>query len=154
MDRSLEMSAPTEEVLHGVRIHKLPVARYLRVVGLASGPLENILRAAFQGNSTEETVELLQSMDEGKMKELLLRAICAAPLEIAALLCDLLEIPRERLLEETENALTLTELAEVLLAFWQKNALSDFFGAGRKLLSRMAALKTADSGSKESSLSG
>ena len=57
-----------------------------------------------------------------------------APKELCILLSSFLSIPEERLLDpECKDGLTPKELTDLLIAFYEVNDLSDFFGNVRRL---------------------
>ena len=67
------------------------------------------------------------------------RLLAVVPEEIMRLLSELLDIPRERLLEDSPEALSPKELLEIISAFWDLNDMTDFFGIARRLAGQVKA---------------
>ncbi len=114
-DESIKMSLPETKELHGVKIVKLPVARYIKALN---------------------TLENLPNI------------MTAVPTEFCRLVSELLNIPEERLLDvDNENPLSLNDLIEIIIAFWEMNDMTDFFGNVQRL-KKLTAPK-ADTGYKD-----
>ena len=142
--KSLGLSIPETKELHGVKIVKLPVARYI----LALNTLENLPKIIVseligEAGSTKLLFEKLSSGDSSFIEAVLVRLLTTVPKELCKLLSELLGIPQERLLDvDCDDPLTLNELVEVVIAFIEMNDLSDFFGNVRKLTSMLTAQTT------------
>lgn len=140
-DKSLELSIPETKELHGVKIVKLPVARYI----LALNTLENLPKIIVseligEAGSAKVLLEKLSNGDTSFIEAVLVRLVKTVPKELCRLLSELLGIPQERLLDvDCDVPLTLNELIEVVIAFIELNDLSDFFGNVRKLTSMLTA---------------
>ena len=58
----------------------------------------------------------------------------AVPTEFCRLISELLNIPEERLLDvENDDPLSLNDLIEIIIAFWEMNDMTDFFGNVQQL---------------------
>lgn len=151
-DKSLELSLPKAKELHGVKIVKLPIARYLAAVNtLENLPHIFVSELIPNADSAKELLEKLINGDGEFIETLLFKMLTVIPKELCRLLSELLGIPEERLLDvDSKNPLSLNELAEVLIAFWEENDMSDFFVNVRRLSVMLTALTqtTADTGSK------
>ena len=142
-DKSLKMSLDRPKTLYGVKIEKLPVGRYLDAMRSITDPVNTILETMYPGKSMSEIMEQLSGTSPGDFRKNILNVLLAAPTAMCEIIGTVLKIPAERLTGEGEDALSLNELVEVLLAFWEKNDLSDFFANGRTLIQRMTARQPA-----------
>ena len=134
-DKSLRMSAPRTYELHGVTIRKLPVGKYLQVLRTLEDAPAIILGEAFPDCSTiPELLTAASNLDREATLQLLSRLLAVVPEQVCLILSGLLDIPKERLLDpDTDDGLSLAELAEVIMAFWKANDVTDFFGTVRRL---------------------
>ena len=142
-DKSYEISVPAEKELYGVRIVKLPIARYLRALNtLESLPHIMITELAPAGEDLGLLLQKIMSGDKQTIEAVFFRLIKTFPTEILKLVSDLLNIPEDRLLDpNNESGLSLKELLEILIAFWEMNDLTDFFQNVRRLRLRLTAQK-------------
>ena len=149
-DKSIDMSMPPEKELYGVKIVKLTVARYIKVLN-ALETLPKILTDMIipDKSGIDELLTSLAKGDKGFLERLFTGLLISAPTEICKLISALLDIPLERMLEEdSDNPLSPTELIEILMAFWEKNDMTDFFVNVRRLRMMLSArMKTANTGS-------
>ena len=127
-DKSVAMSIPKSYTLYGVTITKLPIAKYIAVLreinDLPSLLLGELLPD--DGNLVD-LLENLQSFDRKTILSLCGRLLKVVPEEFCKILSQLLDIPEERLLDvDCQNPLSLSELAEIIEAFWKVNDMSDF----------------------------
>lgn len=146
-DRSLKMSAPQNYTLHGVKIRKLPVAKYVQVMRTLEDLPAVLLSGVFpECKSTEDLAEFLSGLDKEKTATMFARLLTVVPEQMCRLLTGLLDIPQERLLDpDAQDALSLYELVEVVEAFWKMNDMSDFFGIVRRLLGMPRAQNSGSS---------
>ena len=136
-DISLRRSLSRQYKVHGVAIVKLPMGKYLEALDILANPTDVILEAAFPDMTVDQIMEEMRQMDEKTFRTVFFRVLLAAPREICKMCCRLFDIPEERLLESGPQALTLNELTDILIAFWRKNDMSDFFVRVRTLLKGM-----------------
>lgn len=127
-DKSISMSIPKSYTLYGVTITKLPIAKYIAVLreinDLPSLLLGELLPD--DGNLVD-LLENLQSFNRDTILSLCGRLLKVVPEEFCKILSQLLNIPEERLLDvNCKNPLSLSELAEIIEAFWKVNDMSDF----------------------------
>lgn len=133
-DKSLKMSLPKETTLHGVKVKKLPVAKFLQAIQLTEDLPGLVLDRLFPGKSALDILAVLGDAKKETLLNLAARLLLTAPGEIAGILSSLLGIPSERLLDpECKDGLSPAQLAEILVAFYETNDLSDFFGNVRRL---------------------
>lgn len=143
-DKSLRMSSPDGYNLHGVRIHKLPVAKYIQVLRTLNDLPGLLMGELLPGCDTlPELMSALGQFDQEKMNAAIIRLLTVVPEQACKILTKLLDIPEERLLEpDAPEGLGLAELAEVLEAFWKINDLSGFFRTVRRLTAGPGAQNT------------
>ena len=127
-DKSISMSIPKSYTLHGVTITKLPIAKYIAVLREINDLPSLLLGELFpEGSNLNDSLERLQNLDRSTTLALIGRLLKVVPEEFCKILSQLLNIPEERLLDvNCENPLSLSELAEIIEAFWKVNDMSDF----------------------------
>lgn len=132
-DKSLKISAPKEKILYGVKIRKLPIAKYIRLLQTAEELPQLLVGKIFPDMDITAIAQYLKTLDKDKLPDLIAKLMTVLPKEIMGLLSELLDIPIERLTEDIPEALSLTELAEIILEFWQLNDMNGFFVTARRL---------------------
>lgn len=140
-DKSLKISLPATKQLYGVKIVKLPIARYISALSAVEN-LPHILAGELSGESgsIDELIANLKAANPDTLEKLIRNLLVAVPTELCHLLSELLDIPEERLLDKNcQDPLSPNELAEILLAFWEVNDMNDFFGNVRKLGQKLTA---------------
>lgn len=139
-DKSIHMSIPKSYSLYGVTIRKLPIAKYIAVLREVNDLPSLLLGELLPDNGNLiDLLENLQSFDRSTILSLCGRLLKVVPEEFCKILSQLLNIPEERLLDvNCENPLSLSELAEIIEAFWKVNDMSDFLMTVQSL-SRKAA---------------
>lgn len=138
-DKSLKISAPKEKILHGVKIYKLPIAKYIKFLQTAEELPQLLVGKMFPDEDVTGIAQYLKDLDREKLPELLTKLMAVVPNEIMTLLSELLGIPIERLTENIPEALSLSELLEIVLAFWELNDMSGFFMNARRLAGKVKA---------------
>ena len=148
-DKSVKRSAAMPIILHGVKIKKLPVAKYLAAIEAMSAPISTLLYRLFPGMSGRQLTAFLAKMTDTEVRSAVSRIITKAPAEAVRIIGQLLDIPDHRLFDEdADDALTLNQLLDIVEAAWRVNDLSDFFTKGRKLVLQLTAQQTTSTGSK------
>lgn len=135
-DKSLNISAPRSYMLHGVRIHKLTVAKYVEWLKVADDLPEIIFGTAFPDcTNFTQLVDNLIKLDRQAILQLIGRLLTTVPSEACSLISSLLDIDESRLLDvDSDNPLSLNELIEVIQAFAELNDYSDFFMSVQSLM--------------------
>lgn len=135
-DKSLDISAPRSYTLHGVRIHKLTVAKYVEWLKAVDDLPEIIFGTAFPAcTNFAQLVNELINLDKEAILQLFGRLLTTVPTEACRLISSLLDIDESRLLDtKCENPLSLNELAEVIQVFAEVNDYSDFFVTVQSLM--------------------
>ena len=138
-DRSLKISAPKDTIIYGVHIRKLPIAKYIRLLHTAEELPQLLIGRAFPGQNVGEIMQYLKNLNKDNLIDLITRLLAVVPEELMGLLSELLDIPREGLLEDNPDALSPKELLEIISAFWDLNDMTDFFGIARRLAGQVKA---------------
>lgn len=141
-NKSLKISAPKEKNLYGVCIRKLPIAKYISFLRAAEELPQILICKLFPDTDINGILEYLKGLDKDKLLDLLTRLLAVVPEELMGLLSELLGIPKERLTEDRSDSLSLAELLEIILEFWELNDMSGFFVTARQLAGKMKAATT------------
>ena len=145
-DKSLDISAPREYTLHAVKIRKLPVGKYIQVLRTLEELPVLLFGKVFPDQSINEVFTYLKGLSKDDLLVLLGRLLTVVPETTCGIISELLDIPSERMLNpDTEDALSLKELAGILLAFWEINDMTDFFATVRRLAAKQSAQNTGSS---------
>lgn len=143
-DKSIHMSIPKSYELYGVTIRKLPIAKYIAVLREVNDLPSLLLGELFpEGSNLNDSLERLQNLDRSTTLALIGRLLKVVPEEFCKILSELLDISEERLLDvNCENPLSLSELAEIIQAFWEINDMSDFFQTVQSLTKKAAPTRS------------
>lgn len=134
-DKSLELTVPKTYELYGVTIRKLPVGKYVEYLKKSEDLPYILLSKVFPDvQDFSQLLDQLLSLDRTAMLKVLGKLLTTAPEQLCLLLSDLLDIPKERLLDpDCDNALALDELMEIVIKFVEINNYDDFFASVRRL---------------------
>ena len=134
-DESIKMSLPETKELHGVKIVKLPVARYIKALNTLENLPNIIINSVLpEFGGLSGLLIQFQSGDTNVIEKIVVRLLMAVPTEFCRLISELLNIPEERLLDvENDDPLSLNDLIEIIIAFWGMNDMTDFFGNVQRL---------------------
>ena len=134
-DESIKMSLPETKELHGVKIVKLPVARYIKALNTLENLPNIIINSVLpEFGGLSGLLIQFQSGDTNVIEKIVVRLLMAVPTEFCRLISELLNIPEERLLDvENDDPLSLNDLIESIIAFWEMNDMTDFFGNVQQL---------------------
>lgn len=143
-DSSLDVSSPRSYVLHGVKIHKLTVAKYVEFLKIADDLPSIIFNNAFpDAENFAQLIDEISRLDKKAILELIGRLLTTVPAEFCKLLANLMEFDEARLLDvNCADALSLNQLVEIITAFIKANDYSDFFIAVQKLIKDYLILTT------------
>lgn len=152
-DKSIHMSIPKSYSLYGVTIRKLPIAKYIAVLREVNDLPSLLLGELFpEGSNLNNSLERLQNLDRSTTLALIGRLLKVVPEEFCKILSELLDISEERLLDvNCENPLSLSELAEIIQAFWEINDMSDFFQTVQSLTKKAPTRSKANTGFSDGS---
>lgn len=155
-DKSIHMSIPKSYSLYGVTIRKLPIAKYIAVLREVNDLPSLLLGELLPDNGNLiDLLENLQSFDRSTILSLCGRLLKVVPEEFCKILSQLLDIPEERLLDvDCQNPLSLSELAEIIEAFWKVNDMSDFLMTVQSLTKKATPARSkANTGFRDGSQS-
>lgn len=138
-DKSLKISAPKEKMLHGVKIYKLPIAKYIKFLQTAEELPQLLVGKMFPNENITGIAQYLKELDKEKLPELLTKLMAVVPNELMGVISELLDIPIERLTGDIPEALSLSELMEIVTEFWELNDMSGFFMNARRLAGKVKA---------------
>lgn len=95
-DSSLDMSSPRSYMLHGVKIHKLTVAKYVEFLKIADDLPSIIFNNAFpNAENFAQLIDEISRLDKKAMLELIGRLLTTVPTEFCRLLANLLELTKQ-----------------------------------------------------------
>lgn len=143
-DKSIHMSIPKSYSLYGVTIRKLPIAKYIAVLREVNDLPSLLLGELFpEGSNLNDSLERFQNIDRSTTLALIGRLLKIVPEEFCKVLSQLLDISEERLLDvNCENPLSLSELTEIIEAFWKVNDMSDFLMTVQSLTKKAAPTRS------------
>ena len=143
-DKSVHMSVPKSYDLYGVTIRKLPIAKYIAVLREVNDLPSLLLGEIFpEGSDVSDMIYSLQKLDRDTTLDLVGRLLRVVPEEFCRIVSQLLDIPEERLLDaDCQNPLSLSELTEIIQAFWEVNDMSDFSTAVRSMTTKAAPARS------------
>ncbi len=144
-DKSLKISAARPQTLHGVKIYKLPIKKYIQVLKTFDDIPQIILGKAFPDMGASEIFSHLKTLDKDGLLKLMGRLLTVVPDEAFNILSELLDIPREQL-----DEMGLSEITEVLVAFWKVNDMTAFFVNARQLMAGVKGQITGSSAGLQS----
>lgn len=142
-DKSIDMSVPKSYELYGVTVHKLPIAKYLAVLReITNLPADLVEKIYPEAKNFGEILDKLVVLDKQETAQLVGKLLTVVPVELCTVISNLLDIPQERLMDEQcENPLSLNELTEIIMAFWEINDMSDFLTTVSSLKARTRSQK-------------
>lgn len=147
------MSIPQLQTVHGVTVRKLPIGKYIQVLQAMEDLPALLVGQIFPGaENTRDLIARLISADTDTIIDLLGRLLTVVPEQCCRILSDLLDIPLDRLLDPaSKDPLSLNEVMDIIMAYWEANDYSNFFARVRLLRSRTSARKTQTTQSTGSS---
>ena len=138
-DKSLKISAPKEKTLYGVKIRKLPMGKYIKFLQTAEELPQLLVGKMFPNENIAGIAQYLKELNREKLPEFITKLMAVVPNELMSLISELLDIPIERLTEDTPEGLSLSELMEIIKEFWELNDMSGFFVNARLLTGKVKA---------------
>lgn len=120
-NKTVDASLPEAVVLHGIEIKKVPIGRFITNSHVLENLPQLIIDGLFPGSDAQGIMDYFTTMDIDGLITLAVRAIAVIP-EVLVAVCEILGIDHEKALE-----LGLTELTDVLIAYWELNDYSSFF---------------------------
>lgn len=140
-DKSARMSIPKGREVHGVKIEKVPVGRYISALKEMEDLPQTILDDCFPGQDLDDILMLLTTGDRSAILAALTRLLTVVPEHVLTACGYILDQSPEFLM----NNLTPKELLDVLQAFWKVNDMSDFFKAVWRPIQKRLATRSIGS---------
>ena len=149
-NKSIKMTLPKTKELHGVKIVKLPVARYINALDTLENLPSVLIKSVLpEMGGLSEILKQFQTGNFDIIEKIIIQLLKTVPREFCKLLSELLCIPEERLLDaDCKNALSLNDLIEIVIEFWKLNDMTDFFMNVQRF-KELTAPKTANTGYKD-----
>lgn len=154
-DKSINMSAPKPYELHGVRIYKLPIAKYIAVLREIENLPALLLDDIYPNiDNAAELIDKLTRLDRKEILSIVGHLLATVPEQCCRILSELLDIQSERLLDvDCQNALSLNDLLDIIIAFIEINDMSGFFQNVQSLKQKLTAQRTENTGYNDGSQS-
>ena len=129
--RKKNPSLPTEKVVHGITVKKLPIGQYLKANEDLADLFCTLLAKTFPTQTLQEVYEtfFLDPSDGKAVQSALEKCIVHMPQAFLTWVCNLLNADWHDVVE----TLTPFELSEVLWALWEVNDYTAFFLNVRRL---------------------
>lgn len=132
---SASVSRPQRLFVHGIKIEKAPIGRYLDLTKRLPDIVMELLDAAFPEQKPGEILTTLSKTDESGLREIISRLIVILPDKLVEILCAMMGADENYVREK----LTPAEFMDVWLAFFKLNDYTDFFENARKALTSLRA---------------
>lgn len=133
-DKSISMSTPEGLTKHGVKIKKLPIGKYIKLLQHAETFLPDMLIAIFPEMKEGKILTRFSEITAKDLQDVISRLAIVVPEKLCMVMGELLDIPAGELLDP-DKGLTPVELIEILIELWEVNNLSNFFTNAKKLKS-------------------
>ena len=131
-DKSLKMSIPREKKIHGIEVKKMKCGEFIAALEELNEFPARIVSKIF-GGDVNAAINTLKGIDKDGVFALITRLLFILPEEVIEALNKLIGIPREKI-----EALGVTELLEVIEAWYDINDVTDFFVVARRLKAKAA----------------
>ena len=118
-------------VVRGVEVRRMPLGKYLEAIEEVSRFPSELLNACFPEMTLGEMLDRLVVMDEELMRRCISSAAVGAPMAVVGLVARILEVPKERLLEDPE--IGMDGFLEIVNAVLEINSLGKLVGEALKL---------------------
>lgn len=128
-DKALKISGTRTKIIHGIKVFKLPIKKYIQVLNTFDEIPQIILGKAFPDMEATAIFTQLKTLDKDGLLALVGRLMTVVPDEMLNIISELFDIPREKL-----DTMGLNELAEILIGFWEMNDMTAFFVNARRLM--------------------
>ena len=138
-DNSIEKSLPVGTYVHGIKVEKLPIGRYLKAINSIQNLPELLLKSCFPGMKPEEVLTMVKALDEDMLYQMMGQLVKVVPEQFLRLIAELIGADYDKIV----NGLTPKELFEVLKAVWEVNEGSDFFRQIKAALGTVDLTKVA-----------
>ena len=145
---SIDVSLPGNVTVRGCEIRRMPLGKFLQAIRLLETFPRETAEKLTPGGDLAGVMEMLRTLDRGKLIDLAFKALAVVPAQMVALIAQLTEIPQERLLNDA--AIGADGLLEIIEAWLEVNDLGNFMRAAGRVrgqISRAAAgMRTGSKG--------
>ena len=121
---SFSLSRPQSVIVHGIKVDKAPIGRYLDLTKRLPNIVMEVLDATFPDMKPDDILHLLStaSDDQRVIRDIITRLLAVAPEKAMEIACGILGASMKDLC-----ALTPSEFLDVVEAFGKLNDYRDFF---------------------------
>lgn len=121
-DKSINMSIPDSEKIHGLEVKKVPIRDYLKALKKFEELPNSLMYNLFGEIDINKILAIFSTGNNEAILSAAGKLIFKAPEPVINILCEIAQIDKEQAL-----SLTPKEFTDVIKAFWKLNDLSDFF---------------------------
>ena len=115
------LSLGNSKTMYGIKIRKLPLGKYLELIKKVNILGKDLLEKGFNNKSIEEILDDIINLNKIELIKLMESAFNTAPELVMGFLADILEVDKEKLMDNEE--IGLYELIEIVEEFIKINNL-------------------------------
>lgn len=115
------LSLGNSKTMYGIKIRKLPIGKYLELIKKVNVLGKDLLEKGFNNKSIEEILNNIINIDKIELIKLMESAFNTAPQLIIDFMVDILEVDKEKLMNNEE--IGLYEFVEIIEEFIKINNL-------------------------------
>ena len=115
------ISLGNSKTMYGIKIRKLPIGKYLELIKKVNVLGKDLLEKGFNNKSIEEILNNIINLDKIELIKLMESAFNTAPELIIDFMVDILEVDKEKLMNNEE--IGLYEFVEIIEEFIKLNNL-------------------------------
>ena len=115
------LSLGNSKTMYGIKIRKLPIGKYLELIKKVNVLGKDLLEKGFNNKSIEEILNNIINLDKIELIKLMESAFNTAPELIIDFMVDILEVDKEKLMNNEE--IGLYEFVEIIEEFIKLNNL-------------------------------
>lgn len=115
------LSLGNSKTMYGIKIRKLPLGKYLELIKKVNILGKDLLEKGFNNKSIEEILDDIINLNKIELIKLMESAFNTAPELVMVFLADILEVDKEKLMDNEE--IGLYELIEIVEEFIKINNL-------------------------------
>lgn len=115
------LSLGNSKTMYGIKIRKLPIGKYLELIKKVNVLGKDLLEKGFNNKSIEKILDIIINLDKIELIKLMESAFNTAPQLIIDFMVDILEVDKEKLINNEE--IGLYEFVEIVEEFIKLNNL-------------------------------
>ena len=115
------LSLGNSKTIYGIKIRKLPIGKYLELIKKVNVLGKDLLEKGFNNKSIEKILDIIINLDKIELIKLMESAFNTAPQLIIDFMVDILEVDKEKLMNNEE--IGLYEFVEIIEEFIKINNL-------------------------------